>query len=198
VELKQQILESAGKLFLEFGIKRVSIDDICNDLHISKKTFYAVFKGKEAIIENILSNIREENKTKKILYDVNENENVIDVILSKINMMKQKNDKKMFNFFYDMKKYYPKLFENHCVIAKENGLKLIEKMLIKGIEQNIFREDINMELMPLFINDMFAKLPEYIERKKTSWIMISDYFIDTMLRIVCNEKGMEYYLKTKQ
>ncbi|MDR2683921.1 MAG: TetR/AcrR family transcriptional regulator, partial [Prevotellaceae bacterium] len=127
MELRQQILASAKKLFLEFGIKRVSIDDICNDLHISKKTFYTVFKGKEEIIENILQCIRDEKGTQKLIDD--KNENIIDLILTKTNMLKQKNDKKMFNFFYDMKKYYPKLFENHCTAVKKNALKTIEKML---------------------------------------------------------------------
>ncbi|MDR1544384.1 MAG: TetR/AcrR family transcriptional regulator [Prevotellaceae bacterium] len=195
MELKQQILKFSEKLFLEFGIKRVSIDDICNDLHISKKTFYTVFKGKDEVIKDILSDIREENEKQKLIDD--ENENIIDIILTKTNMVKQKSDKKKFNFFYDMKKYYPKIFENHRVATRKSALKLIEKMLKRGIEQGVFRENINMELMPFFIYDMFAKLPEYIEQKKATWIVLTDCFIDTILRMICNEKGMKYYLKTK-
>ena len=30
----------AEQLFLKYGLRSVSIDDICNELHISKKTFY--------------------------------------------------------------------------------------------------------------------------------------------------------------
>ncbi|MBO8440564.1 MAG: helix-turn-helix transcriptional regulator [bacterium] len=46
-ELKYKIIDKAKELFLKYGLRSVTIDDICRDLRISKKTFYSVLKGKE-------------------------------------------------------------------------------------------------------------------------------------------------------
>ncbi|MDR0812125.1 MAG: TetR/AcrR family transcriptional regulator, partial [Paludibacter sp.] len=47
MELREKILNTSTAMFCEYGLKRVSIDDICNELRISKKTFYSIFKQKE-------------------------------------------------------------------------------------------------------------------------------------------------------
>ncbi len=46
-------------MFFRLGIRSVSIDDICRELGMSKKTFYVYFESKDALIEQmLLSNIR--------------------------------------------------------------------------------------------------------------------------------------------
>ena len=56
-DLRAKILKTSGELFFKFGIRSVSIDDICNDLHISKKTFYTVFKQKDELVVELLDAI---------------------------------------------------------------------------------------------------------------------------------------------
>ena len=56
---KCNIIKTAGNLFFRLGIRSVSIDDICRELGMSKKTFYVYFESKDALIEQmLLSNIR--------------------------------------------------------------------------------------------------------------------------------------------
>ena len=50
-QLSQHIIQSAYSKFMQFGIRSVSIDDICNELRISKKTFYRIFSKKEDLVE---------------------------------------------------------------------------------------------------------------------------------------------------
>ncbi|MBP6284960.1 MAG: TetR/AcrR family transcriptional regulator, partial [Paludibacteraceae bacterium] len=38
--IKQEILKTAANTFFKNGIRSVSVDDICDELRISKKTFY--------------------------------------------------------------------------------------------------------------------------------------------------------------
>ena len=49
MELKQQIIEAAGQLFATKGLK-FTLDDICEKLHISKKTIYVFFSCKEDLL----------------------------------------------------------------------------------------------------------------------------------------------------
>ena len=45
-ELKEKIIEAAGLLFAEHGIKGITMDDIAASFGISKRTLYEVFADK--------------------------------------------------------------------------------------------------------------------------------------------------------
>ena len=51
---KIHIIKTAGELFFRLGIRSVSIDDICRELGMSKKTFYVYFASKDELIEQML------------------------------------------------------------------------------------------------------------------------------------------------
>ena len=53
----QETLKTAKKLFWKYGIKRVSINEICAETPISKMTFYKFFKNKEVLAGFILNKI---------------------------------------------------------------------------------------------------------------------------------------------
>jgi AcrR family transcriptional regulator len=199
-KLKQKILQTAAQMFWNIGIKRVGIDDICNELRISKKTFYTVFKTKSELIESILANIREESKNQKNLDCHNSNINIIDFMLQKGYIFKQKSKEKekFLHINYDLKKYYPEIYDNHCKEMRENSKIVVLDILQKGVEQGFFRNNMDMTLMQELISEVFSQTIHTMHEKKISWSTLMDFCIDTMLRIVCNENGMEYYLKTKQ
>ena len=51
---KIHIIKTAGEMFFRLGIRSVSVDDICRELGISKKTFYVYFESKDELIEQLL------------------------------------------------------------------------------------------------------------------------------------------------
>jgi len=53
-EVQKNIVKTAGELFFRLGIRSVSIDDICRELGMSKKTFYVYFASKDELIEQML------------------------------------------------------------------------------------------------------------------------------------------------
>lgn len=55
--LKETLLEVAKKLFWKYGIRPVSIEEICKQAGVSKMTFYRNFKNKEAIASSVLERI---------------------------------------------------------------------------------------------------------------------------------------------
>lgn len=50
----QEIASAAKTLFWKYGIKRVSIEEICTSAPVSKMTFYKFFKNKEELAEYLL------------------------------------------------------------------------------------------------------------------------------------------------
>ncbi len=49
-----QIIETASELFVRFGIKRVTVEEICKTSGVSKMTFYKFFRNKNEVVEKIL------------------------------------------------------------------------------------------------------------------------------------------------
>ena len=192
-ELKEKIIRQAKQMFWDYGLKRVGIDDICNELHISKKTFYTVFKTKNELIEEILKSVRIEEKQSKEIAD---NDNIIEYLISKTNIFRsktQRDDEKLFQIHFDMKKYYPELFDKHCRLMKEDSEVNTLSILNMGIAQGLFREDTDLTLTKKLISEIFSNMLEYSNTNKIPFIHMMDFCMDTMFRVVCNDKGLEYY-----
>ena len=50
IVVKEDILEKSSKLFLSRGFKSVTMDDIANEMGMSKKTIYLYFENKIKLI----------------------------------------------------------------------------------------------------------------------------------------------------
>ena len=76
-DISQKIIESAGKLFLQYGFKSITMDDIAKDLSISKKTIYQVFREKNEIVCILAGQFLDEQKEKVVIIE-KESKNVIE------------------------------------------------------------------------------------------------------------------------
>jgi len=63
-EKHRQIIQTGQKLFFKFGIKRVTIEEICKEANVSKMTFYKHFKNKNELVKEITTLIMEVNLKK--------------------------------------------------------------------------------------------------------------------------------------
>ncbi len=62
---KKQILETAEKLFSEQGYESTGVQDILNELHLSKGSFYHHFESKEQVL-NTICTLRAEKAAEKL------------------------------------------------------------------------------------------------------------------------------------
>ena len=49
--MREKILDTAGNMFLNYGFKSVTMDDIANEMGISKKTIYKSFENKVDLVD---------------------------------------------------------------------------------------------------------------------------------------------------
>jgi len=197
VEVKDKILKTASELFLKYGLRSVSIDDICNDLRISKKTFYVHFKQKEELVESLLVQMR--CKHNNSFDKLSEEHNVIDMLLNDTSRFKSSGmAEKHINFFYDLQKYYPEISTNHDVEMHNRQIKQTQQVLCKGVEQGWFRADMNVDAMAIFIHVRFSNLfQELREQGGLTIAQAVDFMLDAFFRLVTTEQGLEYYLSKK-
>ncbi len=57
---KEQIEQSANELFMKFGFKKITVEEICRKSKVSRKTFYAYFENKNALVLKVLEKMTSE------------------------------------------------------------------------------------------------------------------------------------------
>ena len=75
MEVRERILKTAEELFMKFGIRSVTMDEIASELGISKKTIYMHFEDKDAIVHEVATfrmNYKSRHFPTKLLIDSDE------------------------------------------------------------------------------------------------------------------------------
>lgn len=192
MELKEKILATAMHLFWEYGLRRVSINDICSELRVSKKTFYSIFKSKSSLIEAVLEQIRHSKYHK---FEIEENDNIIEYVIAGSTALRHrvKDNDKHAQIYFDLKKYYPAIFDQHIKSIKQNTEDLIINILEIGIAQGLFRTDLDLPLMKVFVSELYSSLATYAQANKIPFSRVVMFSDDAIFRIACNERGIECY-----
>ena len=156
MDLKERIIENASALFFQKGVKSMTMSDIANELGVSKRTLYEVFRDKEDLLENcISSHIVKADKAIQTLAD--NSENVIDMMMHffalHLNEMRTINRLVM----HDLKKYHPDLYKKLEYKQKEN-VYLLLPLLDKGVKQELIRNDVNFEIILWLVKSQFKAL----------------------------------------
>ncbi len=191
-ELYLRITEAAENRFFDLGIKAVSMDDVCHQLSISKKTLYKIFGDKESLvhavilnhfrrIETEISNIEfsEPHPIKQLLLTA---EFAIDK-LSKVNPIMNK----------DLKKFHPAVYQEMVEIRGN----FIENHLLKNIELgrslNCYRLDFNEEAIAQAFSLLLYATTDAISRGESKFQprIIND-IISYHLRGISNENGTQF------
>jgi len=191
----EKIVQAANSLFLQFGIRSVSVDDVCAELHMSKKTFYVHFAQKEDLVDVVLT--YQENINLEKFNKLFKKTNAIDSLIIFIKELKKELEKESPPLCYDLEKYYPKVFEKHELIKNEEMRQGFEKNLRQGITEGFYRNDLDIELISLFhsmqIRQTFEQMK--LSSKKYSKKRLVDFFFDLMIHLIANENGLKYMEK---
>ncbi len=149
MEVKDRIIEGAFELFIRYGFRSVSMDNIAAKLGMSKKTLYQHFSDKDELVEAVMQ------------FDVSHSEkdcnmcavdatNAIDEVFKIIDTVAEQLRDMNPMVLYEMHKFHPnafKIFQKH---KDEFILKLIAQNLHRGIEEGLYRDDINIEVLAKF------------------------------------------------
>lgn len=149
---QKNLLDSAHELFLKYGIKSVSMDDIARLLGISKKTIYNLVKSKKGLVHSVVS--AHIDKEEQIINDITTDAiNALDEIISIARHVQSILKSMKPSLTYDLKKYHPQTWE-----LIENGHfnfieKHVQQNLVRGIKEGYYRKELRTDIIPkLFVN----------------------------------------------
>ncbi len=197
--LQTAILKTGAKLFLKYGLRSVSVDDICNNLRISKKTFYAYYSQKEELIEAVLCDMECRKRKKGNTSTLQSESGVIDRVIDfALNHVRNKNNQFVI-FFFDLAKYYPEIHKRQLQRGRESMKEDIATLLEKGIKEGVFRDDINVDMMTeyLIVHIMMGMEMAQHENNFFKQQYRVNFLIDNLLRILCTPDGLNKYLEKR-
>lgn len=149
METKDRILIRAEELFMQFGIRSVSMDDIANHLGMSKKTLYQYFADKDELVHGVVG-----GHINKIQEDCigckKEASNAIHEIFITMERIIEEFSNMNPMLLYDLEKFHHKafqLFRNH---KDKFLLEVINANIEWGIKDELYRSDVNIDVMAKF------------------------------------------------
>lgn len=189
--MKEDILKTAAELFLTYGFKSVTMDDIANAMGMSKKTVYQHFENKNILVEettlymfNLISEgiegIRKEER--------NPIEEIYEI--KKFLMRHLKDEKSSPQ--YQLQKYYPKIFDE----LKSKQSCVMEDCVVcnlqRGMEMGLYRDNINVEFISkIYFTCMMAlKDKELFPLNNFSMLALMNNYLEYHLRGICTQKGL--------
>ena len=170
-----QIINSAKELFWKYGIRRVTIEDICKKADVSRMTFYKYFSNKNILAKTLLNIITDSSMEKYdsiIKSELKYPEKVRQMILLKIegtndiskeflNDLNDENNADLFEFLQS------KIMEN---------LSRIQTDFVTASEQGEIRKGIKPEFLLYFLNRILemSKDPELLKMYDSAQDMIME------------------------
>jgi len=142
----ENILQRIYFLYQKYGIKSITMDDIARELGISKKTIYEYFTDKNDLVNKVYEfehklNMQQFNELS------NKEENAIQALFLVIRYMDEMLKEYNPSVDYDLKKYYPEVFEKKRKRMIEGVYDKIYNNLLRGIKEKLYRSDMDPDLI---------------------------------------------------
>ncbi|MDT0648572.1 TetR/AcrR family transcriptional regulator [Autumnicola edwardsiae] len=190
--MREKILRTAADMFLNYGFKSVTMDDIAEKIGISKKTIYANFTTKNKLIHATSNYIFDKiyGGIEKIR-DKEQNPIVENFEIKRFVMSHLKDEKTTPH--YQLQKYYPNIFNS----LKNRQFELLQDCVVsnlnRGMETGYYRKDLPLAFISRihFIGMMGIKDKELFPVKEYSQTQLMEYFLEYHLRAICTNKGLK-------
>lgn len=198
-ESHQQFIQKISEIFNRFGIKSVTMDDLAKELGISKKTLYKHFRDKSDVVKKVVDfQIFQQKKEIEQLTEF-ENQNAIDQFFHISMVISRHLNTINPSTIYDLKKHYPGIWNYILEFKRKTVYENIHANIKKGIMEGLFREDINLLVIPgMFVNCLeWYTIGEHDLHKFSFEEIFSTHF-DYHIRGISNTEGNKYLDSIKQ
>ena len=190
--MKETILKKASEFFLKFGFKSVTMDDIANELAVSKKTIYKFFKNKTELVNETIAH------TQKCIHNAiscicNSGHNAIQENFEINKKVKELLNQVDESPMYQLQKYYPEIFNKITADKYEMFKDCISKNLEKGIHEGLYRKNINIDLITKFYFSLKMSLHDsnIHSYTKNTITVLELQTLEYHIRSIATEKGIK-------
>src|SRR3978361_310704 len=140
MEIKDRIKQKADELFHRYGIKSITMDEIANQLGISKKTIFHSFADKDELVDEVITDLLKCNREHCDKYRSTATNAVQEVFFS-IRLLEEMFENMNPAILFDMERNHPQTFKKFQHHKYSYLFELIKQNLKKGIAEELYRPD---------------------------------------------------------
>lgn len=178
--MKDIILKTAAEKIQLYGLRKFTMDEIAEELKISKKTLYKYFSGKDEIIHNYFTEIIESDRlsteeTLRNAYSLVDKLNAIIFSYHKFRLPKA--------VFDEAYKFYNKEWEEIQKL-KDYKLKLINDILKEAVSDGSLKKDTNLQIVAVMLESTVNSIFSYEFLSENNMTLMEA--TDEVVRIILN------------
>ncbi len=190
------ICQESLKLFLENGVKNISMDDLSKHLRMSKKTLYQYVDNKEDLLHKVLETIRRyHNESNLSIWK--DGKNAIEVLFHVSQKIYEFQIKVKNPFRFELEKYYPQLWEQFQEDMRNKAQNYFLENLQQGISEGLYRKNLDVEMTSTLymskidgVHHDFARNPE-----KYTYRHLFEVLFEHQIRAIATPKGLIFLEK---
>ena len=189
--MREKILNTANELFLTYGFKSVTMDDIAEKMSISKKTIYAFYKTKSKLVEACVIdvfNVISAGIDQICAVGNNPIDELFEIKDFVLNHLKSEQSSPLFQ----LKKFYPKFFEELQKKQFEVMSECVQDNLNKGIKAGLFRDNMDIDFISriYFSGITMIKDIEIFPKGISNMQELQTQYLDYHIRAIATKKGI--------
>ncbi|MDF1571670.1 MAG: TetR/AcrR family transcriptional regulator [Bacteroidales bacterium] len=190
----ERILNSALSLYSKYGIKSITMDDLCRELGISKKTLYRHVTDKQDLIRKVIDyEIELQRKSMEKMF--RSEMNAIDELMHVNKQIHLSQSIHSPTFYFDLKKYYPAIYNEWVEYKRKKLYEMIMRNLEKGVAEGLFRQDMDARVISKLHVARVEMLHAsgIVDEEELSAGRFIDEIFKYHIHGICNDKGLKYF-----
>lgn len=177
--------------FFQFGFTRVTVDEIAQDLGVSKKTLYRHFPSKEALLREIMKQTTGEIEASVDTILNDRNSDFVEKLRRIWALLASRLSKIGQPFQQDLERHAPEVWKE--VDQRRNQIirQRFGKLFQKGVQSKAIRRDINAELLVLIYLTLVQRIvnPETLSQLPLSMSQAFETIISVMFEGILTDRA---------
>jgi len=199
MEIKERILKKAMELFMRYGIRAITMDEIARNMGISKKTIYQYFSDKDELVyETALNHVASEcmcwedlTQFKSAIEEAQEIDRMMIADIQDTNPV----------IVYELNRYHPKAWDLINQMKEQTIKPNIKAHLLRGRAEGVYRDDFDVNIITNLRASMFelGLNPSVFSPNEFKLIDVFNSLNEHFIKGILTEKGrLEWEESTKQ
>ncbi len=187
-DIRRKAIDTTTDIVLRDGNLTVRMDDVAQELSVSKRTLYEIFSSKEDLLVECMQ--KHMCRMGQLIKDeISHEDDVLTVFLKHLEIIIKESRETDHNRFSDMDKYprLKKMFLEHMEEMKV----CMRSFMELGVKQGVFRDDLDMDVVMLAFTTMGRATSEVAKKGTFDYEKLINGTMVALLRGIAAPKGME-------
>lgn len=188
--VRERVAQEATRLFTRYGVRSVKMDDIAEEMHISKRTIYENFRDKDELLMLCMKQLLTHHRRQRdeiISSSANVIEGIFGIIRHAAQIIQQTNP----SLLREIERYHPRVLDMIRQYREEYEYRNTVAMIERGIEQGLFLDSVDADIAARLLLTQFEVISNetVFPPEKYAPIDLIQFIIVNFIRGIATEKG---------